>query len=96
MSGPQKTHVWDGMTRSHAFVVDVFLDGEQGLYTAHINAHTPALATALRPPGKSPERIQIEPGIEVRHHDLDVLKGQVKVEISSRHGDIVQFRERET
>lgn len=93
MSNARKIAVWNGMTLSHGFVVDVFKDGEQGLFSAKITASSPALFRALAP-GEKPPMMSFEDPIKVRSDDLDVLRALVRKAISERYGEIRNFQER--
>jgi hypothetical protein len=87
MSAGAKIERWSGMTTSHGFLVDVFSDGEQGMFSANIMASRPALVPALAP-GERPGTMSFDEPIKLRRDDLDVLRALVKKTISERYGEI--------
>lgn len=90
----EKIARWQGMTRSHGFTVEVFGDREQGLFTAHVEASTPALAPAIRP-GQPTPTMKLEEPAKIRGDDFDTVKALTRKFITGRFGDILQWRESE-
>jgi hypothetical protein len=86
---------WEGMTRSHSFRVQVFGDREQGLFSAHIEASSPALAPVVRPGQPTPEMKLADPTKIVRVDTFDTLKGLTRIHVTDRFGEILQWREYE-
>lgn len=95
MSGARKIAVWDGMTQTHRFTVDVFEDDEQGLFIANIEASNPPLASALRLPGQKPAMIEDAEPEKLTYDDLEILKAKTQQTLTKRFGKILQFRERQ-
>jgi hypothetical protein len=89
----EKVARWEGITRSHAFSVQVFGDREQGLFSARIEAHSPPLAQVVRPGQQAPTMEFAEPTKIDRIDDFDTLKALTRKHITSRFGEIVQWRE---
>ena len=83
---------WDGRTNSHGFMAEVYEDREQGLYTAVVTAHTPAMAP-VRLPGQEVATMSFEPEAKIRSDDLETLKALARKLISDRWGEILHFRE---
>ncbi|HZE59645.1 MAG TPA: hypothetical protein VE085_03740 [Burkholderiales bacterium] len=75
-------------------MIDVFEDEEQGIFIANITASTPALAPALRQPGKAPARLSFEEPQKLRDVDLEVLKALTKARVTQRYGKILLFQDR--
>ena len=89
----EKIARWEGMTQSHAFVVKVFEDREQGLFTAHVEAHSPALAQIVRPGHPTPT-MKFEEAAQIRSDSLDTLEALTRKLIGERFGDILRWQGR--
>lgn len=95
MSSSEKVARWEGMTGSHGFTVKVYANREQGLFNAHIDATSPALAPVIRGGEKTP-MMHFEDPAQIRDiDDFETLKALTKKYITGRFGKIVQWREYE-
>jgi hypothetical protein len=95
MSGSKKIAIWMVMTASHRITVDVFEDEEQGLFIAKPAAGTATHVETRRLPTQTPGRVPHDELQPIQHHDLEVLKGQVRVTLAARYGEILRFYEQE-
>ncbi len=91
----EKVARWEGMTGSHGFNVKVFGNREQGLFSAHIEATSPALAPVIRGGEKTPMMHLEDPAKIIDIDDFDTLKAFTRKHITERFGKILQWREYE-
>ena len=89
----EKVARWEGRTGSHGFTIEVYGNREQGLFSAHIHASSPALAPVHHGGQKTPMMAFEDPVKIVDIDDFDTLKALTKKLITERYGDIRQWRE---
>lgn len=90
-----KLVVWYGRTDTHGFMVDVYEDAEQGIFTAIVTASTPPMAPAIRHPGQKVQTMNLEPEYRVTStDDLETLEALTNKSITAKFGQIRHFASR--
>ena len=88
-----KVAVWNGMTDTHGFMVDVFEDREQGQFRAIVRASKPPIAP-MHVPGQPVAMMTFEDEERILAFDLDALRALTRKLISDLYGKIRRFDER--
>lgn len=87
-----KVAMWNGMTQTHGFLVEVYRDARAGVFVAQIQTSSPALIPQYIPGTPTP-MMEFDDREELRSDDLNQLRELTKTRISSRCGRILQFIE---
>jgi hypothetical protein len=83
---------WQGMTQTHGFHVDVFLDSAATGFVARIQTYSPGLVPQ-HVPGMPTQMMAFDDPEELRHEELDELREHTKQRITHRCGKISQWVE---
>jgi hypothetical protein len=90
----EKVTIWDGMTQTHGFHIDVLRDTKSNDFIAEVKISSPGLA----PPkivGRSTPVMKFEDPVKIRHENLEKLRELIEQFITERYGEILQFFESE-